>query len=646
MRDRYGARGAALGKTASGFAGEGARADTQKLSTDQLLGELYVFLVKESNCVLNEIYGSTTVDRDVQQLDQPALIDDEIESPRQSFDRVSSLASDAESDGRLLAAEQLHLENIQAVANTAELGSQSSFVFSAYAGYGKFLLRAGAAAGRQAAAQSADAADALHAQAAVYADRARQALSAAVGAKPDEWGANLLLSCTLFESDQLELAECALLAAIDAQLGERGLDSMGGFDGYESDRLVPVDPLCYAVLAAFHSARGRQLQCRRALRLVNQCYCTGAFDPPVSTHGTPRRTLVLAMSTASLYLHGYGLMRLAAECASIAAMCEAAVTDKANARGGPAATVPHIRHLLKRSAACQLAAAQQLGAAVDAANESILAAQAAEDVVEGHLLAARLQQLAKTDTSAACDSYLSAIKVSMDVAARNDGPAVPLEAYLQVCKLLINSGRFAEAYSIGLSACSVYPSAALLLLLGVCCLRLDRSADAEHALQESNLLDNRNCDTWAYLAVLCLCSGSARVAEAEKALAQALRLGLASSSLLRELATLFMAVDRLQVAEELLRRAIALEVASQTEGGRANPRTRKLLADVLASQNEAAKAVEEYSVVISDDLSDISTKLQAADKCQQLLASLGRQSEAASLAKITSSLKELGDLGA
>ena len=40
------------------------------------------------------------------------------------------------------------------------------------------------------------------------------------------------------------------------------------FDGYDSDRLIPVNPICYACLAAYYSLLRLPLKCRKALRLT------------------------------------------------------------------------------------------------------------------------------------------------------------------------------------------------------------------------------------------------------------------------------------------------------------------------------------------------------------------------------------------
>ena len=46
--------------------------------------------------------------------------------------------------------------------------------------------------------------------------------------------------------------------------------SLDEFDGYDSDEMITVDPVCYAVLAAYYSLLNLPLKCRKALRLADR----------------------------------------------------------------------------------------------------------------------------------------------------------------------------------------------------------------------------------------------------------------------------------------------------------------------------------------------------------------------------------------
>jgi tetratricopeptide (TPR) repeat protein len=224
---------------------------------------------------------------------------------------------------------------------------------------------------------------------------------------------------------------------------------------------------------------------------------------------------------------------------------------------------------------------------------------------------------------------------------------------VDAAKLMILLGRYDAALSFILPACKVHiNSSALLQQAGIACLRMERMDDCEDALLEANMLDNRNPNVWGYLSLYCLSCANNRLEEAEKALEQAIRLGLAAPALLRELATSFMSVDKLLIAEDLIRRTIAIETAS-TVGDDSNiqqqqqsnisnnaaARSRKLLADILVGQNLAAKAVQEYKTVLADPFADNSTKLSAAEACNSLLVGLGRSEEVKAVGKIIETLQ-------
>jgi len=136
VRDKYGPKGQALGKNgiSLGLSGENG-------PFEQMLADLYVFLVKESNKVLNKMYGNTMIDRDERELEKVGVIDDEVETLPQLFTKLEKQANDAEADRRYQSSEQYHLERIQMVSNHAVLGSQSEVVHDAYLRYGEFLLR-------------------------------------------------------------------------------------------------------------------------------------------------------------------------------------------------------------------------------------------------------------------------------------------------------------------------------------------------------------------------------------------------------------------------------------------------------------------------------------------------------------------------
>jgi len=671
IRDKFGVRGRALGRSGTmksldlSFSATNSIAVTSE-TVETALSELYVFLQKECSVVLNSMFSETIIDRDVNDLSKSATINDEEATKMQEYKKLKEQADDATADSRYAAAEALHLERIQLTTHCVALGSNRDILHGVYADYGIFLLQQ---ASRLA---SIDLPKNVvgSAQVSILMARAREALAVSYKAKTEDWEISLLYACVLIESEQSDEAEAVIHETISSQLKDKSsytLTSLQHFDGYDSDKLCPVDPKCHCVLAALFSMQKLPIRARKALLMANRSFVEGDYQPPVSTHGTPKRTVVLCLSVTSVYLFEHAFLKLGRACVDLALECELAVTEKAQARGKgkTPVTVPHIRHMLKQA---QTAAAlypvelanenapqipannNPLLSAVDLAIESELAAQSNLDKIAAWLTVAKVQSTVY-DATVVINSFLNAIKLASEIPVSDikgsnrhiHKDVIPLSAFITVGKMLLNSGRYVECVSTLLYASSIYTSATLLLILAVSYLRTDKLDDAEEALVESNLLNNKNADTWMYFSLLCLLGGAHRVEEAEQALFQALRLGMTSTALLRELATQFMAMDRMQTAEDLIRRALAQEAV---DGNRQSLLSRKLLANVLAAQNQAASAVEEYQKILATPSDDVNkddgefkqAKLDAAEKCFDLLNQLGREEEMKIVKSIMKSL--------
>jgi Flp pilus assembly protein TadD len=238
------------------------------------------------------------------------------------------------------------------------------------------------------------------------------------------------------------------------------------------------------------------------------------------------------------------------------------------------------------------------------------------------------------DNNAAADALSSAVNCAANA---NIASRIPQDRYLQCAKLLLYAGRIPASLAVSIAGQQVYTSSSLALVAAICLLRSDRLSDAEVALRDANLLDNRNAEVWAYQCLVCLGTGYHRLKEAEAALNQALRLGLSASPVLRELGTAFISVDKLQTAEDLIRRALS------AEGGKGSPYTRKLLGDVLAGQQQAARAIDEYQVILGDETDSdagLKLKVEAAQQCRALLVTLGRTEELVAIDAIIESLHQ------
>jgi tetratricopeptide (TPR) repeat protein len=239
------------------------------------------------------------------------------------------------------------------------------------------------------------------------------------------------------------------------------------------------------------------------------------------------------------------------------------------------------------------------------------------------------------------NAYLTAVQEAMNnipLELMKKEKIISLENFVTIGKYLVYSGFYIENINILLYGCSIYNSASLCYLLGLSYLRLERVDEAEDCFMEGNVLDNRHVDIWSYLCMVCIMKGIHRLPEAESCMFQALRLGQNDPTILRELATSFMSVDKLQIAEDLIRRTIAIEI-SNNANRKPNATTRKLLADILAGQNMAVKAIDEYKLLLVDDHLDWDSKLMIAEKCSNLLGSLGREEEIQSLKNIMENIK-------
>jgi len=159
----------------------------------------------------------------------------------------------------------------------------------------------------------------------------------------------------------------------------------------------------------------------------------------------------------------------------------------------------------------------------------------------------------------------------------------PLAALLHLGNLCLADGEFARAKELYILACRQQPSCSSWLGVGTACLNLHQLDEAEEALAEANVLNNREERVWAYLALLCV--QQKRFAEGEQALKQALKLELADGALLSQVGEAFLAAGKWSKAEECLRRATA---------AKAQGKTYRLLADCLYEQSSVQESLQMY----------------------------------------------------
>ena len=121
--------------------------------------------------------------------------------------------------------------------------------------------------------------------------------------------------------------------------------------------------------------------------------------------------------------------------------------------------------------------------------------------------------------------------------------------------------------------------------------------DAETALEEANVLDPASAACWGYLALANLrqydLGDDARVDRAAACVEHATQLGLADGNLLTDVGVAFAAVDRLTVAVDVLRRAVALPFGGFTK------HARLALARAYAKGRRHVEATDEYATLLA-----------------------------------------------
>lgn len=105
--------------------------------------------------------------------------------------------------------------------------------------------------------------------------------------------------------------------------------------------------------------------------------------------------------------------------------------------------------------------------------------------------------------------------------------------YLRLASIYLEKGEFEKAKTTFLKACVRSPSCVSWLGVGIACYRLGDLAEAEDALSEANILNNKDAEVWSYLSLVCLETG--RQLEAEQSYKYALKLNLQDEKLLAEI---------------------------------------------------------------------------------------------------------------
>eukprot|EP00297_Palpitomonas_bilix_P001307 CAMPEP_0113883708 /NCGR_PEP_ID=MMETSP0780_2-20120614/9773_1 /TAXON_ID=652834 /ORGANISM="Palpitomonas bilix" /LENGTH=1137 /DNA_ID=CAMNT_0000871089 /DNA_START=112 /DNA_END=3525 /DNA_ORIENTATION=+ /assembly_acc=CAM_ASM_000599 len=184
-------------------------------------------------------------------------------------------------------------------------------------------------------------------------------------------------------------------------------------------------------------------------------------------------------------------------------------------------------------------------------------------------------------------------------------PSQAPEVYVKLGHILLSQGEPAsmeKAEEIYVKLCTIKPTATSWLGVGRCLLEKGDRAEAEEALAEANILNNRNPLVWGYLALLCLQDN--RLDEADACIKEGLRLGLSDDVVLRRLGEVYMDLGRHAVAEQTLKKALAFgeDISTRVALGRA-----------LLEQNKLSEAEQNFaSVVEAPDTEGSSAELKQA----------------------------------
>ncbi|KAA6417329.1 MAG: tetratricopeptide repeat 18, partial [Trebouxia sp. A1-2] len=170
------------------------------------------------------------------------------------------------------------------------------------------------------------------------------------------------------------------------------------------------------------------------------------------------------------------------------------------------------------------------------------------------------------------------------------GPtSCPLDLYLRLGTTFLAEGEFEYARNVYVQACAVRPCASTWLGAGIAYLRLQDYDNADVALMEANVMNNRHAEVWGYLALLALHTGQA--AEAEQATMWALRCELCNTQLLDEIGEQCMTLGRYDKARDVLRQSLVIKDT---------PHARWLLGDALCELGDLVQAQSQYQAVQSD----------------------------------------------
>ncbi|KAJ8327947.1 hypothetical protein QVD99_006319 [Batrachochytrium dendrobatidis] len=156
------------------------------------------------------------------------------------------------------------------------------------------------------------------------------------------------------------------------------------------------------------------------------------------------------------------------------------------------------------------------------------------------------------------------------------------------------------AKNMFLKACSTTPSSQSWHGAGKACFALKEYQETEDAFAEANVLNNRDSEVWANIALLSLTLG--RITEAHQAITQALYLGIKDADILKAVGVAFLREKQAMAAVECLRMAL--------EGNPEDMGTRELFLQAMGESSKAyfTTAKDSNAIDISKSVYNLDTE--------------------------------------
>ncbi len=309
IQDRYGKRGRALGKSAAlrkldADGGNGITEDPNSITVDvsneafiqEILSELYVFLMQQVNIILNSLFTNTILQKQITTIENPALINDEVENYHVILSKLLQQGYDYFANEKYTLADECMLERLTYLDHHYyEMKNNLVYIHQVYLQYTQYLLTRYTQIVYVASSSSGIGNEVLKAvsegdnnsisvttlgNAEEFLQKAREIVTLAYQYYPQDLPTIYLYCIILFEFEQYSLIEDILQTSIQYQLQEakekrEGRSSVQGLDvnaltDYESDELLYIPPRLYILLANVFYVQKKSLLSYKALKLATR----------------------------------------------------------------------------------------------------------------------------------------------------------------------------------------------------------------------------------------------------------------------------------------------------------------------------------------------------------------------------------------